>query len=119
MPFSGKRKHPYRFTVYVPPEKEGMVKDFIRAFQARNESASQKIIDYIEELMSNGKINPQTRLDNNKILYCVFKDRRKAEHTALHENSGKKHRVCSVHADCILHNRLRRNYKYKGWSLVD
>ena len=48
MPYSGKRRFPYRLTIYVPHEKERIVKDFIEAFRARNESASQKILSFIE-----------------------------------------------------------------------
>ena len=48
MPYSGKRKLPYQLKIYVPPEKERIVKNFIEAFRARNESASQKILSYIE-----------------------------------------------------------------------
>jgi hypothetical protein len=48
MPYSGKRRFPYRLTIYVPPEKERIVKDFIETFRARNESASQKILSFIE-----------------------------------------------------------------------
>jgi len=48
MPYSGKRKLPYQLKIYVPPEKERIVKNFIEAFRARNERASQKILSYIE-----------------------------------------------------------------------
>jgi len=48
VPYSGKRRFPYRITIYIPQEKERIVKDFIEAFRARNESASQKILSFIE-----------------------------------------------------------------------
>jgi len=55
-------KQPYKFLVYVPYDKAEIVKEFIEAVKARNESASSKIISYIEEVMKEGKINPQKRL---------------------------------------------------------
>jgi len=48
MPYSGKRKFPYRLAIYVPSEKAKIVKNFIKVFRARNESASQKILSFIE-----------------------------------------------------------------------
>jgi len=62
MPFSGKRKFPYKLTIYVPREKEKIVKGFLEAYKARNESGSSKILEFIEQQMKDGKINPQTRL---------------------------------------------------------
>lgn len=46
--FSGKRKGRYHPGFYVPPEDEQAIRNFIEAFRARNESASQKIVWFIK-----------------------------------------------------------------------
>lgn len=52
-----------KITLYVKDEDIKVWRDFKRAIEARNESASQKIMSYIKQMMVEGKINPQTRLN--------------------------------------------------------
>ena len=119
MTFSGKRKNPYHLTLYIPPDKERLVKDFVKAYRARNESASQKIIMLIEDCMNNRDINPQKRLhqmlepsledtfEKTPSVKCNF-CRRKAEHEAVFIASGQKYSVCAHHQ-----KELKENEKWK------
>jgi len=48
----------------VPPEQEEAVKEFVRLVKARNESASEKVLEWIIQFVEENKpVNPQTRLD--------------------------------------------------------
>lgn len=61
--FSGKRRNPYKLTIYVPNSKEASVKKFIEMFRATDESASQKILDFICREVEKNDPNWQKRLN--------------------------------------------------------
>lgn len=111
MPFSGKRKYPYKFTIYVPPEKERTVKRFIELFQARDESASQKLIDYMEDYVMNNKpVNPQTRLDQilqRPVVLCGCGKEARWDFRVIEGASLKTEKVC----DSCLSTRKRSTRK--------
>lgn len=115
-----KRVHPYKLTLYIRSEDERIVRDFVQAIKARNENASQKIVDYIKEVMIEGKINPQKRLIDLDIsnIPCIFHCGRNSEFIASYGNDERRFKVCGVHADCIRHNSLKRNFLYKNWMIV-
>jgi len=61
------RKHPYKFAVYIPPEKEHTIKKFIEIAKREGKSASTLILDYIHAYVQKHEHgNPQLRID--KIL---------------------------------------------------
>ena len=60
----GKRRNPYRFTIYVPEDKELTVKQFIKLFRGPRESASSKLIDFMEKQVKLQDPNWQKRLTN-------------------------------------------------------
>jgi len=72
--------------------------------------------------------NSQTILDNvsedgSKIrtfdpIPCFFGCGRPSEKLASYGNDERRVKVCWVHADCIRHNSLKRNFQYQKWKIV-
>jgi len=93
------RKHPYKFAVYVPPEKEHTIKKFIEIAKREGKSASTLILNYIHSYVQKHEHgNPQLRLD-----------------TLLEVNPSRENRcsLCKGPAEYEVFINKRRSYACK------
>lgn len=106
-------KYLYKLTIYVPPEKEHMVKAFIKAYKARTESASEKIIDFIEKCMAEDhRINPQTRLNQVATTLPICNCGKEAKYRVTWRAGGTGF-LCEEHF-----RAKRAKHLVKGWREV-
>ena len=59
-----KRKGPYKFTCYVPPDKEQTAKDFLEIADREGSSGSEKVVEYMTRYVDAHKHgNPQMLIE--------------------------------------------------------
>jgi hypothetical protein len=61
----------------------------------------------------NGQTKPYISADP-----CFLGCGRPSEFLACYGNNERRFKVCGVHADCIRHNSLKRNFQYQKWMIV-
>jgi hypothetical protein len=112
---------------YIPKDFEQTMIELEKILARERKSLSEWIRDQAKPYVNLHSLgNPQQvieRFMDGKGAYiskdpCFLGCGRLSSFLASFGNDEKKYKVCKVHANCIRHSSLKRNFQYQKWKIV-
>jgi len=116
-----------KLTLYVPQQFHQTVYNLDQITHREGSSISEWFRNQAKNYVSLHTLgNPQQTIQRfleGKQAYisadpCFLGCGRPSEFLACYGNNERRFKICSVHADCIRHNSLKRNFQYQKWMIV-